>query len=444
MNNARIILFIVFFAFFAPSAQSQLFDISFMGNSSKAFKNELKEYDHLRKEHIKEIRRRKKEYKAHKLKYGSSLTIDSLNIDADSLKKIQAIQKQQFIITGNWYSEEEISGWSNEQLTQKNEALVSARDIIFQKTGILKGQKKLEAAKKYRDTFKNYKDSVQALNNLSEFEKDLLIAQKKEQLNAEVESQVISNLKSISELDQLSANEDIVTKLQQQGEDLNGAAILEDKNNIVNSGKKQAKNYFQGKEEALTSAMNRSKKLKKKYSKVIDAKNLSTATKRNSLKDTPLSKRFIFGGTFQIHIDRNSAVDLNPELSYRLHKYFNVGIGGTYQVNTNTDQFFDNLKKNQVIGLRSFAEHKLIKSFYGHIEIETLQKNNDPDGNIQSGWYTSFLAGLERRFKVKPGLEGQVSLLYNFSHRSNPLYDSPWTLRFGFNIVPSNKPGQTN
>ena len=178
--------------------------------------------------------------------------------------------------------------------------------------------------------------------------------------------------------------------------------------------------------------MSQMSELKEKYSKVIDSNDLSTAIKINSLKEKPMAERFVFGGNFQIHIDENTSIDISPEISYRINKQFDIGVGGTYRLNVTTKEIANNIKEKQVIGTRAFAEHLLFKSFWFHGELEGLKASFEETQSNK--WHYSILAGIERRFAISGNLQGQLSILYNFSYQNNPLYNSPWTFRFGFNV----------
>ena len=78
----------------------------------------------------------------------------------------------------------------------------------------------------------------------------------------------------------------------------------------IDVGETTGINHFKGKEELLNTEMLNMQELKKKYSSVLSSNDLSTATKRNSLEGKRLTNRLVFGGTFQIHIDQSTSVDV--------------------------------------------------------------------------------------------------------------------------------------
>lgn len=208
----------------------------------------------------------------------------------------------------------------------------------------------------------------------------------------------------------------------------------------VNQSKVKGVNYFEGKEDVLLKAMDHSAELKEKYSKVVNSNDLSTATKRSSMEGDSFWERLVFGGTFQIHIDQQTSIDLNPELSYRINKKWDVGIGGNYRLNGEIDDLLGQAQDRQIYGYRVFTEYLLFKDFYAHVEFESLAaKSTAPTDNGQVQWNNSLLAGIERRFNLGKNVQAQISLLYNFMHKDNPLYNSPWNVRFGFSFKKGKK-----
>lgn len=435
-------LFISYLLFTCQIGFGQTMDISLFNGKSKAIKTQYQQLKQIKKERLNDIKERKKAYRALKDSL-HEISSDSLQINSDSLKRWQQIQKQHYIYTGQLYDLDEVSQWDTPEKAAKERLLKESESIISGNRHYNKYGSYHSEFKKHRAELKSLKDSLKGAEGISELEKDYLIDRKKQEFQQEYGNKLEALGKGLAQNSGLESPElpgDKLDKLKQANQSISQPV---NKEGAINKAKSQTKDYFADKGEALSGAMDKAQSLKKKYSKVLDSNDLSTATKRNSLKDKSFGERLIFGGTFQIHIDQNSAIDLNPELSYNINKDFSIGLGGTYQVNANTEEFFRNLKERQVVGYRAFIEHKLFKSFFFHGEFEGLNGKVDQATADSPQWHNSFLAGLERRFKVKRNLEGQFSVLYNFSHSSNPLYDSPWTIRFGFNFLKNKSPKYT-
>ena len=435
--NSPGILIILLLICLSYIASAQTLDLSLFKSQSEERRAIVKHAREQKKEYRELINHRRREFKNLQNKDLDSLEIQDLH--PDSVKIYQKLQRKIYTHTGEYHPIQEISTWDDSERRMRREAMSIAQRKLTSFNEFKKFSSYRDKHRAYRTQFKTYADSINNLDDLSDLEKDYLIRERKKQIQDHLKSELEHRAGNGLNEANLSELTHPIDQAPMNPKELGNSLSNYDKGSIVNSGKAAAVDHFQDNQKALSTAMQKTKTLKKKYSKVPNANDLSTATKRNSLKDLPFNKRLIFGGTFQIHIDRYSAIDLNPELSYRIHKHFNAGLGGTYQINTATEQFFDNLSKQHIMGYRAFVEHKLFKSFYGHFEFEQLNQQHDPNGSMQPGWYTSILAGLERRVKVRRGLEGQISLLYNFLHKSNPLYDSPWTLRFGFNAVPKKR-----
>ena len=190
-------------------------------------------------------------------------------------------------------------------------------------------------------------------------------------------------------------------------------------------------------------------KLKKKYSSVADARDLSTAVRRNSLKGEPLGKRMVLGGTFQITPsfsrqdsiqglpnDYCAALDLSPVIGYRLNKKFTAGASLIYRANIVVDELET---QNETYGYRGFSEYFLKESIFLHGEYQALsnfrQSSDQQATTTESSkrqWVYGALVGVGKEFALIKGIRGQVMVLYDFLHDGavSP-YKRPVSIRFG-------------
>ena len=430
-------LFVIFlFCLASKSVQAQSFDIRLFENSKGKKINEnqknISEYKKITKQNKAYLKSQRKKYKAHR----DSLRFDGNSKNRDSLSRLERLQKQYFIYTNQWHSKEEIQSWDSTKLKSQKKLLEYSKNRL---TGNYYYDKYIGMNSKivgYQKELKNYRDSLKA-NEDDKDKREYLVEIKKKELSnkygKDLEDRAAREAQSRANINFPSNNPELQEVLQYQD--------VAKKATQVNQSKAKGMNYFEGKEKVLAKAMDQSSELKKKYSKVVNSNDLSTATKRNSLKGTTFWGRLVFGGTFQIHIDKQSSIDLNPELAYRINKKWDLGIRGNYRVNAAIDDLLGAVKEQKVYGYRVFTEYQLYKSFYGHVEWESLAASTvDANTDVTTVvWNNSLFAGIERRFSIGSRVEAQVSLLYNFLHDNNPLYNSPWNVRFGFNFKGKDK-----
>jgi len=187
-------------------------------------------------------------------------------------------------------------------------------------------------------------------------------------------------------------------------------------------------------------------KLKSTYSSVPSSDDLSTATRRNSLKGKSFKSRIVIGGTFQVVTTNPVTIDISPILGYRFNKDFHVAIGVTYRARfTSADSTYirTNYGRDELTyGYRAFANYTFWKAFFLHGEYERMNKEFVITGtdNFERRWKPGLLAGIGSTYTIKGKLKGNVSILYNFLHDNRQrIYQSPWVFRFGMNLNLSEK-----
>ncbi|MEO9802266.1 MAG: hypothetical protein ABJF04_03415 [Reichenbachiella sp.] len=414
----------------AQTIDIKLFDKS-KGNTLSEVDKNLAEYKKIQKENKAFLKEQRKKYKAHK---DSLDALKSESIKSDSVSRAEKLQKQYFIYTNQWYDQPEIMSWDSARQESQRELLDYSKERLEGNYYYDKYMGMNNQITGYHRELKDFKDSLKTVEDDKE-KREYLVILKKQELSGKygkaLNERAKKEAQSRAKIDFPTNNPELEKVLQYQ--DLAKEAIK------PNQSKAKGVNYFEGKEEVLAKAMNQSNELKQKYSKVVNSNDLSTATKRKSLEGTSFWGRLVFGGTFQIHIDKQSSIDLNPELAYRINKKWDVGVGGNYRVNAAVEDLLGTIQDQKIYGYRIFTEYQLYKSFFGHVEFESLAaRPTDVDG-ASVEWNNSLLAGIERRFKLGDSVEAQISLLYNFMHKSNPLYTSPWNIRFGFNLKGKDK-----
>lgn len=418
------------------SASAQTFDVKLFentrGNTIGEIDRNKQELDRITRENKAFLKSQRKKYKARR---DSLDKLSKENWPKDSTTRERRLQKQYYIYTNEWYGQKEIAEWDSLEKQKKRELLDYSKNKL---EGNYYVQKYSELDKKitgYYRELKDYQDSLKAYEDVKEKREYLVILKKKElseKYGKDLEERATKEATDQANINFPKNNPELQKVLQYKE--------MADEVLQVNQSKVKSVSYFEGKEDVLLKAMEQSSVLKEKYSKVVNSNDLSTATKRSSLEGDSFWERLVFGGTFQIHIDQQTSIDLNPELSYRINKMWDVGIGGNYRLNGELEDLLGQARDSQIYGYRIFTEYFLFKGFYIHVEFESLaSKTTEPVDHQEVKWNNSLLAGIERRFNLGKNTQAQISLLYNFMHKNNPLYTSPWNVRFGFSFKKGKK-----
>lgn len=215
----------------------------------------------------------------------------------------------------------------------------------------------------------------------------------------------------------------------------------------VSRAVKEASKYLAEHQSKLTEAQSKLSKLKKKYSSVPNSKDLSTATKRNSLKGKPFKERLVLGGNLQLVSTQPLIIDASPVVGYKINKRFSIAAGASYRArlteypknNTVTPR---RAKDELTYGYRAFSEYIFWKGFYVHGEYERMSKEfevksvtNTPTDLFQRKWVEAALLGVGKSYSINNKVKGSINLLYNFIYdNKEQVYPSPWVFRFGFKL----------
>ncbi|MDW3211918.1 MAG: hypothetical protein R8N23_18755 [Reichenbachiella sp.] len=442
-----------FLLLFSLVAEGQTVDFKlFEGSGGKVAKEVKKNkdtYRQIRKEQKAYLKEQRKKYKVLTDSVKTTSELNSQNKDErDSIRRLYKVQKEFYLYTDTLYSVEEIASWDELEARRKQQTLRQAENRLGGNYYFQKYQAYNDQLKSYQSEYKSYKDSLKSAEDDPE-KRAYLMEKKKAELAEKYNQDLEEGAKKELQARQLMPGMPMTSPEAQEIQAFanEGNALYKGLQEDVNTHgledgipddllETQGLKHFEGHEEALKEEMMSLQELKKKYSDVPNSNDLSTATKRNSLEGTTFWDRLVFGGTFQIYIDEQVALDLNPELAYLINKNFSLGIGGNYRVNGQIKDAGGVLHNQAVYGYRVFTEHRIFKSFFAHVEYEALFLST-PAINGQDAtkkWHYSLLAGIEKRIHISERLEGQVALLYNFMYKNNPAYDSPWNLRVGFNL----------
>lgn len=161
--------------------------------------------------------------------------------------------------------------------------------------------------------------------------------------------------------------------------------------------------------------------------------------KPNSEKTKSFLKRIEVGTNIQTQKARYFfpvTSDVALSLGYKLNDKSIIGIGASYKMGWGRG--WDNIRiTHQGIGLRSFIDYKLKGSLYisGGYEqnyrsaIQSVQQLKD-----YSGWQTSGLIGLSKKYKVSKKIKGEVKLLWDFMSYNQIPVTQPILFRIGYSL----------
>jgi hypothetical protein len=230
---------------------------------------------------------------------------------------------------------------------------------------------------------------------------------------------------------ELSQVKGLQTQYQGQVDHLKDSAYLKKK--AKEKAEELAMTYLQEHPEIMRGIQKKMNSLMRKYSIVPNSNDLSTATKRSSLKGKSLTERLVVAANFQMISPKPLSLDLSPILGYKINRFFAVGVGGLYR-----KTFTDSIPRlsPQIIGYKAFVSHEVARNFFGYAEFG----RNSPGVKVEEGrtlriWKNAFIAGVGKRMLIHKNIEMTMLVAYNFSHQVNdPVYPRPFIVRVGFQL----------
>lgn len=261
--------------------------------------------------------------------------------------------------------------------------------------------------------------------------------------------QIESNITNLIGFDQLKPNQNAFNLSQKEREaPKNSFNRYRDKKNLKGNLKELSNSKLITQNKKLNEAHQSLSKLKKKYLTLPSSDDASSGIKRNSLKNQPLSKRLVFGGTFKITQAKSIDVDFSPSIAYRITKLLSSGVELSYIAKFGDGKEWHESFNTKTYGGRLFTDYSVIKSFYVHAELESISVpmvTHPLSDNDQSEIVLGAMAGIGKRLSIGKGVIGKVIVQYNFLYEENSeLYTSPWVVRFGFDIKKLNKINKVN
>ncbi len=261
------------------------------------------------------------------------------------------------------------------------------------------------------------------------------------QMKDEAVKRVESELKNIDEFKSLDQTDSEWSKLTGGKEQIEKTQTelqqLAAKKELKKQMATHAKEYIAEHSGKIQQVQSKMGELKQKYSTVPNSNDLSTATKRSSLKGESFWKRLVLGGNFNVSKTNPVIIDLSPVLGWKFNKLFEAGITGAYRVKLGAEKNGANTFANEeAYGYSVFVNHMVFKNFFGYLEGENMSTVTGTIEYSQRSWRQSLLLGIGRKFKIAKFLEMQTIISYNFLHDNNDgVYNSPVVFKTGLRVV---------
>ena len=159
----------------------------------------------------------------------------------------------------------------------------------------------------------------------------------------------------------------------------------------------------------------------------------------NTQKTKTFLKRLEYGANVQFAraaYDFPATANLGLTLGYKINDKSTIGVGLAYTAGMGTG--WDHIQfSNQALGLRSYMDWKIKKSYYiigGYEENYMTQFLSIADLRSVSAWQPAALIGLERKYKISPKMQGNVQLLYDALYAREVPRGQAIRVRVGYNF----------
>jgi hypothetical protein len=158
----------------------------------------------------------------------------------------------------------------------------------------------------------------------------------------------------------------------------------------------------------------------------------------NSQKTKTFLKRLEYGANVQFGRAAYSfpaTANLGLTLGYKINDKGTIGVGLAYTAGMGTG--WDHIQfSNQAVGLRSYMDWKIKKSYYvvGGYEENYMTQFSSIAALRNIAWQPSALIGLERKYKISGKLQGNVQILFDALYRQEIPQGQMIRFRVGYNF----------
>ena len=218
-----------------------------------------------------------------------------------------------------------------------------------------------------------------------------------------------------------------------------------DKKNLKNSLQQAAHSNVIQNNTSLNVAHQKFNTLKKKYHALNSVRDVSTGLKNNALKDKKFAQRVKWGGRFRIHQGKELNIDLSPTLLYMVTRKHAVGLEFDYRSSIRDGKDLESVVRPSGFGARLYSDLVIYKSLFLHAELESVHSKKSSEV-YNKRLLSGAMLGFGKEMRLSKSISGRVLFQYNFIHKPDQSYKSPWIFRFGFDcIMPfSGRKGDSN
>lgn len=176
-------------------------------------------------------------------------------------------------------------------------------------------------------------------------------------------------------------------------------------------------------------------RLLSKYREFTNSSDLTSATRRTSIKGKSIRERLVIGGNFNVVSTQPLSIDLSPQLGYRFTTKFFVGLGINYRCTFGDSIRYSHYVSSSNTSLSGWISYDVIKRFYATAEWERSGITFSSNDRSNKEWRNNYFVGAGKRILVHPKLYLVISARYNINNdKQNPVYVNRFQIRMGFQL----------
>jgi hypothetical protein len=159
----------------------------------------------------------------------------------------------------------------------------------------------------------------------------------------------------------------------------------------------------------------------------------------NTQKTKTFWHRLQYGANIQFQktsLNFPTTGDLGLSVAYKLNDKGSIGVGASYNIGLGTG-WNDIQFSNQGVGLRSFMDWKIKKTYYvtGGYELNYMSAFSEISQlQNRSAWQPSLLLGLEKKYKISSKLQGNLQILFDALYKQEIPQGQMIKFRVGYNF----------
>jgi hypothetical protein len=153
------------------------------------------------------------------------------------------------------------------------------------------------------------------------------------------------------------------------------------------------------------------------------------------MKGKSFTERLLVGGNVNVVSVDPVALDIAPQLGYKLTSSFFVGVGVSYRL-----AFRDSIESSRYISpsnasVDAFASYDILRSIFLYSEWKMSRSMVLEDDRVSAKWVNNCFVGAGKRILIHPKVYLVITALYNLNDdRSNPVYSKRFQIRMGFQL----------